>query len=166
MQTGSGENNPAKNNHMLRIFKNLPNQIVFKGKLSWRARVSFQAEWLLGEGIMLVTPWHLCFFTDPGRTQRQADPVWSWGGLQPRQVVVLGLRRICQHLEFHPGLDGCSRLMGATDGMAVVWQWPRGTAAFILNTPMALSPGQCLTVKGGFVCLKFYCDLWNSLVYN
>lgn len=116
MQTGSEENISAKNNHMLYVLKNLYSQTEGKGRLSWRARASFQAEWLLGGGdhtdVFLT---HLCFITDPGGKVKQTHS-GSQGGFSPRGKTtwLSWLSRVSQFWEFHPGLDSCSRLMGAT----------------------------------------------------
>ena len=116
MQTGSAENISAKTNHMLHIFKNLYSQTECKGRLSWRARASFQAEWLLGEGIIQMFSWHICV-SSLILEEKAGRPI-----LVPRAASVPGgkstwlswLSRVSQFWEFHPGLDSCSRLMAAT----------------------------------------------------
>lgn len=87
-----------------------------RGRLSWRARASFQTEWLLGEGIIQMFSWHICVSSQI-LEEKSGRPT-----LVPRVASAPGskstwlswLSRVSRFWKFHPGLDSCSRLMGAT----------------------------------------------------
>lgn len=159
MQTGSGENNPAKTNHILWVFRNLSNEIVFKGSLSWRARAIFQAEWFLGEGIMLMFPETSVLPPRPRKYKcrwTRRDPQgdfchWGW-----EQMVVLGSRESLNPWNSLPCLEGCSRLIGSFQPVkprgqrGYSWEVTSRNYSFLLSESLALSPGQCLRGKDDF----------------
>lgn len=108
MCTGRGGNVQAKSNHGTCIFPT-------KGRLLWRARPVSR---LNGSrrGAHADVPWHICGSSQILEVQMQADPLWFPGWLQPLGTRASGCpcrQGVSWSLEFHPGLDGCSGLMGA-----------------------------------------------------
>lgn len=180
MRTGSGENNPAKTNHIWCVFRNLSNQIVFKGSLSWSARVSFQAECFLGEGIMLMVPDTFVFLPRPWKykcRQTHRGPQGDFCLWGREQLVVLGSGEFLNPWKFPlpqvwmaaPGWWDHFILSNLEVSTAIVWKWPLQKLQLSAEWSLALSPGPCLTGKdgfGGFLVCNFNMIYRNSLACN
>lgn len=110
-------------------------------------------------------PWHICASSKTLEVQMQADSPWSPGWRQLLGARAAGcpwLTGVSQALQFHPGLDGCSRLMGPFQPVK-----PGGhlgyslsvtsrNYSFPLNGSLALPSGTMLDSERrfcGFVCL-------------
>ena len=161
MQTGSEENISAKNNHMLHVLKNLYSQTEGKGRLSWRARASFQTEWLLGEGIIQMFSWHICVSSQileekSGRPTLVPRVASAPGGRPPGcpgSVESPNSGNSIQVWIAAPGWWGPLQPVKNSGIMAEAWQWPLRTSAFCRMDHGLYLPGQRLTKKDGFLSL-------------